>query len=147
VLDGRLRLPPTSQLATTACDVPTWVVTRVDAKAQRRAALERCGVEILTLPTFPGDQMNIGEVLAALAGRGLTRVLVEGGSKLAAALLRARMVDRLVWFQAPLLIGGDGLPAIADLGLEALAECPRFQPTWAAALAHDAVQVYIVDTG
>jgi diaminohydroxyphosphoribosylaminopyrimidine deaminase/5-amino-6-(5-phosphoribosylamino)uracil reductase len=147
VLDGRLRLPPTSQLATTARDVPTWVVTRVDAKAQRRAALERCGVEILTLPTFPGDQMNIEEVLAALAARGLTRVLVEGGSKLAAALLRARMVDRLVWFQAPLLIGGDGLPAIADLGLEALAECPRFQPTWAAALARDAVQVYIVDTG
>jgi diaminohydroxyphosphoribosylaminopyrimidine deaminase / 5-amino-6-(5-phosphoribosylamino)uracil reductase len=146
VLDGRLRLPPTSQLATTARDVPTWVVTRADAKALRRAALERCGVEILAVPTPPGERMDITAALAALAARGLTRVLVEGGSKVAAALLRARVVDRLVWFHAPLVIGGDGLPAVADLGLDALAECPRFQPTWAGALAQDAVQVYIVDT-
>ena len=85
--------------------------------------------------------------MAALAARGLTRVLVEGGGALAAALLRARLVDRLVWFQAPLLIGGDGLPAVGALGADALAECltPRAR-SHSPMLAHDAVQAYIVDT-
>ena len=143
VLDGRLRLPPTSNLAVTARDVPTWVVTRAGADPRRRAALERQGVEVLTAAGAPAD---IKGALAALAARGLTRVLVEGGATVAAALLRARLVDRLVWFQAPVVIGGDGLAAVADLGVDALADCPRFQPSHGAALARDAVQAYIVDT-
>ncbi|MGH6900678.1 MAG: dihydrofolate reductase family protein, partial [Geminicoccaceae bacterium] len=87
-----------------------------------------------------------GQTLAALAARGLTRTLVEGGGAVAAALLRARLVDRLVWFQAPLVIGGDGVAAVAELGLDALADCPRFQASQSTALAPDAVQAYIVDT-
>ena len=73
-------------------------------------------------------------------------MLVEGGSELAAALLRARLVDRLVWFQAPLLIGGDGLPAIATLEADALAECLSLQRAHSLTLAHDLVHAYIVDT-
>jgi diaminohydroxyphosphoribosylaminopyrimidine deaminase/5-amino-6-(5-phosphoribosylamino)uracil reductase len=145
VLDGRLRLAPDSRLASTARDVPTWVVTRTDASPQRRAALERSGVEVLTVPAAAGAPIEIGATLAALAARGLTRVLVEGGGAVAAALLRARLVDRLVWFQAPLVIGGDGLAAIAELGLDALADGPRFRPLHGTALAPDAVQAYIVD--
>jgi diaminohydroxyphosphoribosylaminopyrimidine deaminase / 5-amino-6-(5-phosphoribosylamino)uracil reductase len=145
VLDGRLRLPPGSRLATTAREVPTWVVTRSGADPQRCAALERCGVEVLAVPTAPGSSLAIAQALAALAARGLTRVLVEGGGTVAAALLRARLVDRLVWFQAPLVIGGDGVAAVADLGLDALGDCPRFQTLQSTALAPDAVRVYIVD--
>jgi diaminohydroxyphosphoribosylaminopyrimidine deaminase/5-amino-6-(5-phosphoribosylamino)uracil reductase len=146
VLDGRLRLAPTSRLASTAGEVPTWVVTRADAEPERRAALERCGVEVLAVPASAGAPIAIGQALAALAARGLTRVLVEGGGAVAAAFLRARLIDRLVWFQAPLVIGGDGAPAVAELGLDALADCPRFQATPGPALASDAVQAYIVDT-
>ena len=145
VLDGRLRLPPTSRLAMTARDVPTWVVTRSGADPRRRAALERCGIEVLAVPTAAGSALAIEGTLAALAARGLTRVLVEGGGTVASALLRARLADRLVWFQAPLVIGGDGLAAIAELGLDALAEGPRFRSVHSAALAPDAVQAYIVD--
>ena len=65
--------------------------------------------------------------MTALGERGITRVLVEGGGQLAAALVRARLVDRLAWFHAPLLIGGDGIPAIAGLGLEVMTEAPRFE--------------------
>jgi diaminohydroxyphosphoribosylaminopyrimidine deaminase / 5-amino-6-(5-phosphoribosylamino)uracil reductase len=145
VLDGRLRLTPASRLAATARAVPTWVVTRTDARPQRRVALERCGVEVLTAPTS-GEHLDLNQVLAALAARGLTRVLVEGGSRVAAAFLRARLVDRLVWFQAPMVIGGDGLAAVAELGLDTLADGPRLRASHSAALAHDTVQVYIVDT-
>ena len=84
--------------------------------------------------------------MAALAARGLTRVLVEGGGALAAALLRARLVDRLVWFQAPLLIGGDGLPAVGALGVDALADASPWRARTARLLARDAVQAYIVET-
>jgi diaminohydroxyphosphoribosylaminopyrimidine deaminase/5-amino-6-(5-phosphoribosylamino)uracil reductase len=147
VLDGRLRLTPVSRLASTARDVPTWVITRTDARPRRRAALERCGVDVLTAPTAADGTLDLGQVLAVLAERGLTRVLVEGGSRVAASFLGAGVVDRLVWFQAPLVIGGDGLGALGPLGLDALADCPRFQPAHGWALARNAVQVYIVDTG
>ena len=52
--------------------------------------------------------------------------MVEGGGELAAALLRAGLVDRLVWLHAPRLLGGDGVPAVGPLGFAALAEAPGF---------------------
>jgi diaminohydroxyphosphoribosylaminopyrimidine deaminase/5-amino-6-(5-phosphoribosylamino)uracil reductase len=146
VVDGRLRLAPSSRLARTARAVPTWVITRAEADPKRRAALERSGVEVLTTPTAPGERIDLGLALAVLAARGLTRVLVEGGAELAAALLRARLVDRLVWFQAPLLIGGDGLPALGALAADALAACLNLRRSHSLMLARDAVQAYIVDT-
>jgi diaminohydroxyphosphoribosylaminopyrimidine deaminase/5-amino-6-(5-phosphoribosylamino)uracil reductase len=56
------------------------------------------------------------------------------------------LVDRLVWFQAPLLIGGDGLPAVGPLGAAALAECLSLARSHGLTLARDAVQAYIVNT-
>jgi diaminohydroxyphosphoribosylaminopyrimidine deaminase / 5-amino-6-(5-phosphoribosylamino)uracil reductase len=146
VLDGRLRTAPSRRLARTARKVRTWVITRADADAKRRSALERSGVEVLTVETATGQHVDPGRALAALAARGLTRVLVEGGSQVAAALLRARLVDRLVWFPGPLVIGGDGLPAVAALDADALAECVRLEREHAPMLADHPVQAYIVQT-
>ncbi|MBT7663759.1 MAG: riboflavin biosynthesis protein RibD, partial [Rhodospirillaceae bacterium] len=66
-------------------------------------------------------------MLAVLAGQGITRLLVEGGSAVATSLLAAGLVDRLAWFRAPGLMGGDGLPVVGSLGVEALAQMPRFR--------------------
>jgi diaminohydroxyphosphoribosylaminopyrimidine deaminase/5-amino-6-(5-phosphoribosylamino)uracil reductase len=60
-----------------------------------------------------------------LAKQGLSELLVEGGGGLAAALLRAELVDELHWFVAPRLIGADGFPALAGLGLGRLARAPE----------------------
>jgi diaminohydroxyphosphoribosylaminopyrimidine deaminase/5-amino-6-(5-phosphoribosylamino)uracil reductase len=147
IVDGRLRMAPSSRLARTARQMPTWVITRTDVDAKRRGALERAGVEVLTTATTAEGHIDLGAALATLAARGLTRVLVEGGGELAAALLRTRLVDRLIWFQAPLVIGGDGVPAVAALGADALAECVRLERAHSPLLAHDAVQAYIVHTG
>ena len=71
----------------------------------------------------------------------MTRLLVEGGARLAAALLRARLVDRLVWFHAPRLIGGDGLAAVAPLCSPALADAPGFEALSAERVGEDVMTV------
>ncbi len=78
------------------------------------------------MPPAPARSIS-RRALAALGGRGVTRLLVEGGGGLAAALLAADLVDRVAWFRAPLLIGGDGRPAVAAFGVTALAAAPRFK--------------------
>ena len=72
-----------------------------------------------------------GDILRALAARSLTLILVEGGGHIAAALLRRDLIDRIAWFRAGRVIGGDGVPAAQPFGVERLAEAPEFerQPT------------------
>ena len=126
VADSHLRLPLTTRLVRDAAASPTWVIARKDADRRRRDALEGLGVAVLPVA---GDAagVDIAAGLALLAERGITRLLVEGGAALAAALLRADLVDRIVWFHAPSVMGGDGLPAAAAWGLAALDDMPRFR--------------------
>jgi len=144
VLDGRLRLSSGADLVRTARDVPTWLITCEDASGVQSDALRERGVQVLHAPTDAEGRLDLGSVLGLLAARGLTRVLVEGGATLAAGLLRAGLVDRLVWFQAPLLIGGDGLAALGTLGVEALCDAVRLCAESDAELSDDRVHTYIV---
>jgi diaminohydroxyphosphoribosylaminopyrimidine deaminase/5-amino-6-(5-phosphoribosylamino)uracil reductase len=125
VADSRLRTPPASRLAATARETPTWLLTLADAPPDRRAALEALGCVVMDQPA--GAQgIDLAAGLAALGSAGMTRLLVEGGANIAAALLRAGLVDRLAWFHAPAVMGGDGLPAASPLGAATLAAMPRF---------------------
>jgi diaminohydroxyphosphoribosylaminopyrimidine deaminase / 5-amino-6-(5-phosphoribosylamino)uracil reductase len=142
VLDGRLRLPLTSHLVTGAADVPTWVITLANADRDRVAALEEAGVDVLEVGAGPDRQIDLSRALELLADAGITRVLVEGGADLSAALLRAGLIDRLVWFRAPRLIGGDGLPAAAAFGIEALARAPRFLRLEERPVGEDMMEIY-----
>ena len=126
VIDRLLRLPATLRLFTEADRVPTWVVTLASSDPERRSVLADQGVKIIAAEPDPAGGVDLGVLLRRLGDEGLTRLLVEGGGRLAAALLRAGLVDRLVWMRAPLLLGGDGLPAVAALGLGTLAGAPRF---------------------
>jgi len=142
VVDGRLRLPLTHHLVAAARDRPTLLITRRGADADRRRAFETAGVEVIAVATDGDGRLSLAEAFAALGRRGLTRVLVEGGGHLAAGLLRADLVDRLVWFRAATILGGDGLPAVAGFGLERLAEAPRFRRAAVEALGNDVVETY-----
>jgi diaminohydroxyphosphoribosylaminopyrimidine deaminase/5-amino-6-(5-phosphoribosylamino)uracil reductase len=128
VLDRHLRLPPTAKIFAPPC----WVLTLADDAPELGAR----GVEVITVPDDLAATMNV------LGGRGLTRVLVEGGGQLAASLLKAGLVDRLVWIHAPMTIGGDGIPAIAGLGLQALAAAPRFTLTSSETAGDDVVETF-----
>jgi diaminohydroxyphosphoribosylaminopyrimidine deaminase/5-amino-6-(5-phosphoribosylamino)uracil reductase len=126
VLDRQLRIPPTARVIAEARQVPTWLVTLSSADQAKQLALRDAGVEIIAVEPEAGGHVDLAAALRRLGERGLTRLLVEGGGQLAAALLRAELVDRLVWLHAPLLLGGDGVPAVDRLGLRGLAQAPGF---------------------
>jgi len=142
VLDGRMRLPLTSALVAGARDTPTWLVTLPGGDKHRRQAFVSCGIEVIEAPASRDGGLDLTQVLARLAQHGLTRLLVEGGARLAAALLRDDLVDRLAIFRAPSLIGGDGLPAASGFGLERLAEMPQFVPMEIVELGLDRLETY-----
>jgi diaminohydroxyphosphoribosylaminopyrimidine deaminase/5-amino-6-(5-phosphoribosylamino)uracil reductase len=127
VVDGSLRTPLTAKLIAEAKKVPTWIVHRHGADAARCQALRDCGVELIEIPVSETVEMDLRIAFAELGKRGLTRVLVEGGARLAGELIEEDLVDRLAWFHAPMLIGGDGLPAIEAFGIGALSEAPKFR--------------------
>jgi diaminohydroxyphosphoribosylaminopyrimidine deaminase/5-amino-6-(5-phosphoribosylamino)uracil reductase len=147
VLDRRLRLPETARVFADAATVPSWVVTLPGAPAERRARLEAAGVEVIAVAADAGGRIDLAAALQALGARGLTRLLVEGGGTLAAALLAAGLVDRLVWLSAPLLLGGDGVPAVAALGLDALAAAPGFVRLAQATVGEDGLAIYAKRAG
>lgn len=126
VVDSHLRLPLTARVVATAKRVPTWLVTMKGNDPTRLSAYKTCGVEVVEAPPGEEEGVDLPAALQALGERGLTRILVEGGAHLSAALLRCDLVDRIAWFRAPLLIGGDGLPSAMPFGIDRLEQAPRF---------------------
>ncbi len=77
---------------------------------------------MIQVPDGDTGHIDLSVGMATLAEEGLTEVLVEGGGVLAAELLRRGLIDEVTWFLAPILLGGDGQPALGDLGVEAMAD-------------------------
>jgi diaminohydroxyphosphoribosylaminopyrimidine deaminase/5-amino-6-(5-phosphoribosylamino)uracil reductase len=142
VIDRQLRLPPTAKIFAEAPHVPTWLATTPSADRNRRQALHDAGIEIIETGLDAEGRLDLAALLTQLGARGLTRLVVEGGGQLAASLLRLRLVDRLAWFHAPLLLGGDGIAAIAAVGLGHLADMPRFEPVASQRLGADMLSIF-----
>ena len=126
IVDGGLSLPLTGRLAASARQIPVRVLHRAGAPAERLAALMGIGVTTSEVTAQEGGMLDMADALRCLAGAGVTRVLCEGGGKLAAALLAAGLVDEMALFTAGKAIGGDGVPGIGAFGLGQLAEAPEF---------------------
>ena len=142
VIDGSARLPAGHILIVGAGEQPTWIVsTEALGHDGRHAEWRAAGVEIVEVAAEPDGRPALAAALEALAARGITRVLVEGGGRLVASLLGAGLVDRVEWFRAPGAIGGDGVPALAGLGLERVDDMPRF-----VRIASTAVGADVLDT-
>ncbi len=125
VVSRRLDLPLTGQLAQTAGEVPVILCHGANADASLRRAWEARGATLITCETRDG-QVDLIDVLERLADHGINSVLCEGGGTLAASLIEADLVDRLVGFDAGLSIGAEGLPSIGALGLGDLKKAPRY---------------------
>ncbi|MCB9957621.1 MAG: bifunctional diaminohydroxyphosphoribosylaminopyrimidine deaminase/5-amino-6-(5-phosphoribosylamino)uracil reductase RibD [Rhodospirillaceae bacterium] len=140
VVDSHLRLPLTARIVATARSVPTWIVTLETAQKERADALRGAGVDVLVAKPGADAMVDLGDALARLAERGLTRVLVEGGARLAATLLRGDLVDDLVWFRAPTVMGHDGVAAVAGLGVDQIADLARFERVDMRAIGDDVME-------
>jgi len=126
VLDSALRLPRGSCLTHTARDVPVWVITGGEARRAAEDALLREGVTVLRAAQSDG-RLDLAAVLKLVAARGVTRLMVEGGPTLAAALLAADLIDEAVLFQSSKVVGTDGVDALDGLPLTALTQSPRLK--------------------
>ena len=141
VVDTQLRTRLEARVVASAREVPTWVLHGPGADPGRVAAFRDAGVTLMGVPMGEAG-IDLAAGLAELGRAGLTRVLVEGGAMIAASLLRAGLVDRLAWFHAPSVMGGDGLPAAAAFGTAALETMPRFARTGQHALGDDMLTLY-----
>lgn len=109
ILDSSLRLPPHSRLAATASESRVLVYAADEAAAGRQRALEDRGVSVVRAGS---GRVSIPKVLADLGARGVTSVLVEGGSEILGAFLRESHADKIHLFVAPRVMGGAGsIPA------------------------------------
>ncbi|HRJ64248.1 RibD family protein [Brevundimonas sp. UBA2416] len=116
VLDSRLRTPTTAKLASGG---DSLILTVAEPAQIGGAVVEKVKAE--------DGRPGVAACLSALNRRGVASVLIEGGGQVAASFLRAGLVDRLEWFRAPILLGGEGRPCVAALALAKLADAPRFR--------------------
>jgi diaminohydroxyphosphoribosylaminopyrimidine deaminase/5-amino-6-(5-phosphoribosylamino)uracil reductase len=143
IADSRLQLPLTDPLVAEAGEAPTWILTLAGADKARKEAYRSAGVEVIEVPAEENGRLDLTAALIELGGRGLTRVMVEGGGRLAASLLGAGLIDRIEWFRAPAVIGGDGIGAAAALGLDRVDRAPRFERIDSVALGEDVLESYV----
>jgi diaminohydroxyphosphoribosylaminopyrimidine deaminase/5-amino-6-(5-phosphoribosylamino)uracil reductase len=128
VLDGRLRLPPASRLVRSAAPSAPVLVLTTGGPPARRRRLEDAGVEVLEVASSSGRVSPRG-ALEALGARGMSSVMVEGGSEVLGSFLAARLVDQVALFRAPLLLGGRGSrPAFGGPDPSVIGDALRLEP-------------------
>ena len=119
LLDARLRVPISTGVVGTAHDAPTWIFGDTKASAMGEEVLRAKGVEVFRGESEDG-RMDLPAVLKVLAERGITRLMVEGGSSVAASFVKADLVDAAALFHAPKQIGPNGIDALDKMPLTAL---------------------------
>ncbi|HZH80102.1 MAG TPA: bifunctional diaminohydroxyphosphoribosylaminopyrimidine deaminase/5-amino-6-(5-phosphoribosylamino)uracil reductase RibD [Gemmatimonadales bacterium] len=134
VFDRRAMLNPSTLLVSGAREVPTWVMSSLEAPVSSVTALEQNGVRV-----FRPDSLASG--LRMLRDAGIESVLCEGGGALGARLLTDGLVDRLYWVQAPVWLGEGAVPAFPGVPPQPLAAAPRWTPVERRVLGSDTLLV------
>ncbi len=128
VLDTHLRLPPTAQVLDPASPASCLVACGPAPDPARREALERAGARVLPLPLHEG-RVDLAALVGELGRRGITSLLLEGGAGLAFGFAARGLVDEVMYFLAPLLLGGAAAPGVlGGPGFPRLAEALRLAP-------------------
>ncbi|GAB4458100.1 MAG: bifunctional diaminohydroxyphosphoribosylaminopyrimidine deaminase/5-amino-6-(5-phosphoribosylamino)uracil reductase RibD [Armatimonadaceae bacterium] len=116
IMDSKLRFPRQARAAAPGTIVLTGEPVHGEIRqwTEKAAHLQKCGVEVITLPGDPGGRVDVGAAAQFLAERGLLYVLLESGGALAASFWEARLVNRVLFFIAPKVIGGGSAPTPVD---------------------------------
>jgi diaminohydroxyphosphoribosylaminopyrimidine deaminase/5-amino-6-(5-phosphoribosylamino)uracil reductase len=121
VLDGSLRIPPSAQIFRQRDPNKTIIVTGHQSPPKKIQLLEAQGAQVWTFSLRKG-RIPWTAVLKKLAGFGITSALIEGGATVAASALKEKVVDKIIFFYAPKILGGDGQPMIGSLGIRRVTE-------------------------
>jgi diaminohydroxyphosphoribosylaminopyrimidine deaminase / 5-amino-6-(5-phosphoribosylamino)uracil reductase len=144
VLDRALRTQGNSRLVRSARATPLWVMTSNLADAPAATILGAAGAEVIRLETTAGPRsgLDLRAVLQALAEKGITRLLVEGGARVASSFVSAGLVDEFWLLRGPDNIGADGVAALEGLPLTSLTQSPGFRIRASESLDQDILTVY-----
>jgi diaminohydroxyphosphoribosylaminopyrimidine deaminase/5-amino-6-(5-phosphoribosylamino)uracil reductase len=142
IFDASARLRLGSKLVSTAREVPVVDVVGPGAPAERRAALSEAGVRLIEVGDGPGG-VDLEQAMRRLGEEGVTRLLVEGGSRVASSLVAADLVDEVIIFRAPVVVGADGVRALDGYALSAIERSPRYRQIDAAIVGDDQMRRYV----
>jgi diaminohydroxyphosphoribosylaminopyrimidine deaminase/5-amino-6-(5-phosphoribosylamino)uracil reductase len=128
IVDTGLRLPPAAKVVAGPSPADCLVVCGPWPAAEPRAALERAGARVMPLPPGPGG-VDLAILCSELGRLGTTSLLLEGGARLAWGFLRAGLIDEVMYFFAPKLVGGERAPGmIGGEGFARMADAVRLGP-------------------
>jgi diaminohydroxyphosphoribosylaminopyrimidine deaminase / 5-amino-6-(5-phosphoribosylamino)uracil reductase len=143
VLDRSLRIPGTSRLVHSARQTPLWVVTSNLSEAPAAVKLGAAGAQVIRVAaTASPPGLDLLAVLHALAEKGITRLLVEGGSRVAASFVAADLVDEVWLLRGRDEVGADGVAALDALQLTSITRSPAFKVRASETLQHDTLTIY-----
>lgn len=116
ILDSKLRTPDFARVAAPG----TLILTTSEPRPVG-------GAEVVRVAANPHGRPAVEAVLDELWARGVKRLMVEGGGRVAAAFITAGAIDAIEWFRAPMLLGAEGRPCLGLLALKRLSDAPRFR--------------------
>ncbi|MTV12665.1 MULTISPECIES: bifunctional diaminohydroxyphosphoribosylaminopyrimidine deaminase/5-amino-6-(5-phosphoribosylamino)uracil reductase RibD [Bradyrhizobium] len=142
VLDRALRISGDSRLVHSARETPLWVLTSDMAEAPAAVKLGAAGAQVIRVAATAPAGLDLPSVLRALAEKGISRLLVEGGSRVANSFVAAGLVDEIWLLRGPDTIGADGVPALDAMPLDAITQSPAFRLRASETLGKDSLMIY-----
>lgn len=142
VLDRALRISGDSRLVHSARETPLWVLTSDMAEAPAAVKLGAAGAQVIRVTASAPQGLDLSSVLHALAEKGISRLLVEGGSRVANSFVAGGLVDEIWLLRGPDAIGADGVPALDAMPLDAITQSPAFRLRASETLGEDVLTIY-----
>jgi diaminohydroxyphosphoribosylaminopyrimidine deaminase/5-amino-6-(5-phosphoribosylamino)uracil reductase len=136
-------MPGKSKLVHSARQTPLWVMTSGFAEAPAAAKLGAAGAQVIHVAaTSKPPGLDLAAVLRALSDKGISRLMVEGGARVASSFVAADLVDEIWLLRGPDSIGDDGIPALDALPLSAISGSPAFKARASETLDRDTLTIY-----
>lgn len=142
VLDSQLKLPGGAKLLTSMNEAPLWVFCAEDASKEAESRLVDAEVQVQRVAPVESGGLDPDALLLALAERGITRLLIEGGPRVSGSFWRAKLVDEIYIYQGPEPAGASGLKALSAVGIDAIGTSPSFTLDETRSLGRDNLSIY-----
>ena len=123
IVDSHLSIPENSKLAASAKEFPLVVASVEKSDASKKARLEVMGAKVIEIPANQDGHVDLNALMERLGEMKIDSILLEGGGRLAEGALKAGIVDKVQFYIAPVLIGGEGAKTpVEGRGIETLSQ-------------------------